>query len=178
MNTIYPSLFKSNRIGHIFQAGISGVFFSICTWLLIISVSFANIPQYLVNSILIVIGLFSFAVLLISILRLLKPIPELEYLESGFNCKVGTSTRMQIKWEEVEDLAFVSGKKEQVLAVMLKRPSSAIRPFRGWASVVMKARLKNYGTPVILSAKRLNISLEDLKSGFVYYWNQYRHTDQ
>jgi len=175
MISTYPSVFKSNLSGHIFQAVSSGLIFLVSLWMLVISIDFANIPKNLVNAVLIVVMLLSFAILFISILRLIKPLPELEYLESGFNCKVGTSTLIHVKWEDVEDLAFVSVEKEQVLAVLLKQPSLAIRPFRGWASLVMKARLKKYGTPVILSAKRLNINLDDLKVGFVHHWNQFRH---
>ena len=175
MSRTYPSVFKSNLSGHIFQALISGCVFSVSLWMLIISIDFDRIPKVLVNTVLISITVLSFIILLVSILRFIKPLPELEYLERGFSFKVGTSTLIHVNWEDVEDLAFVSVENEQVLAVMLKRPSLAIRPLRGWASVVMKVRLKKYGTPVILSARRLHVNLDDLKVGFVHHWNKYRH---
>lgn len=175
MSVNHPSVFESNRTGHIFQAIVSAIVLAVSSWLYAIEVGFANIPKLFVFSVLYVLIGVSVIILLLSILRLLKPIPELKYSEEGFDCKVGTSTLIHIPWAEVDDLAFVSEEKEQVLAIILKNPASVIRQSRGWAATVLRARLKNYRTPIILSAKRLNISLEDLKLGFVHHWNQYRH---
>ena len=175
MDKEYPSIYKSNRLGHIFQAVTSTILLLFSSWLLLISVGFDGIPQNLVFLILGIVALASLVVLLLSILRLYKPIPKLQYHAHGFDCTIGTSTLIQIKWEEVENLAFVSAKNEEVIAIILKRPASIIRRYRGWASLVMKARLKNYGTPIIFSAKDLNISLDEMKLGFVHYWNKHRH---
>lgn len=175
MSSNYQSVFQSNRTGHIFQAIVNFAVLAVSYWLCAIEVGFANIPKLLVFSVLCILIAASAIILILSILRLFKPIPELKYSEQGFDCKVGTSTLIHIPWADVEDLAFVSDEKEQILAIILKNPTSVIRHSRGWASAVLRARLKNYRTPIILSAKRLNISLEDLKLGFVYHWNQYRH---
>lgn len=175
MQKVYPIIYKSNRVGHIFQAVISSILLFTSSWLLLISIGFDGIHKSLVVIVLGIIAISSLVVLILSFLRLIKPIPKLQYLDKGFECKIGTSTLIHIPWEEVDNLAFVSVKNEEVLAVILKRPTSIVRANRGWASLVMKARLKKYGTPIILSAKNLNISLDEMKLGFVHYWNKYRH---
>lgn len=170
----YPTEYKSNRIGHTFQAILAVILLILSGSILLRPAMFTNIPAALVITVCSILLMLAAGLLYISVLRLVTPLPELKYHKDGFDCKIGTYTLLHVKWEDVQDLAFINTKNEQILAVSLQKAASYIRPYRGWASTVMRARLKNYGTPVILSAKRLHISFEELQLGFVHYWNVYK----
>lgn len=176
MSKVYPSEYKSNRLGQSFQAIISSVSIAICCWALFSPLRLSDVPNSVLQTILGFLLILSMILLYLSILRLITPLPELRYHANGFDCKVGNYTLLQVKWEDVVDLAFINTDKEQVLAVILEKPSVYIRPLRGWASVIMKARLKNYGTPIILSARKLHTPFEQLQLGFVHHWNNYKHS--
>lgn len=174
MSNAYPAEYKSNRIGQGFQAITSSVLICLCTWFLFSRLHFSNIPESLVYSVVWSILILSLILLYFSVLRLINPLPELRYHDLGFDCKIGNYTLVHVKWEDVKDLAFINTDKEQILAIILDKPSVYIRPLGGWTSIKMKARLKNYGTPIILSSKKLHIPFEKLQLGFVHYWNQYK----
>lgn len=168
----YPSVFKSNTSGHIVQGLFALPLFILGIWLLVNPLRLSNIPSSLILSGSLFITLISGLTLVFSILRILRPIPELEFTNQGFSIKVGLYTRLSIAWEDVLEVSFINEGGHQILAVMIKHPNTLNSLLRGWARIVIRSRQNHYGTPVILTSKRLRRPFEEIQHTFV--WHQQR----
>jgi uncharacterized membrane protein YwzB len=178
MSIHYPSIYKTNTTGHLFQAIITFLIFLVAIWMYIQPLKFDKVSPEAVNMVALVMMLVTGIIFGISILRLLRPAPELEFLANGFKFKVGTSTIIFIPWESVQELSFVKDGDYLLLPVIISNPAQIIRESKGWSKLVLKARFKNYKTPVLLSSKRLHIDAEELKLSFVQHWNKFRHSEK
>lgn len=175
MSQPYPSIYKSNTSGHVFQAVITSLFFFAAIWLYIQPVKIDKVSNETINTFAIILMLITGIIFLVSILRILSSGPELEFTQEGFKFKVGTSSIVLIPWNTIQDVSFIKSGKHILLAVHISNPAEIVRNSKAWAKLVLLARLKNYRTPVLLSSKRLHTDSEELKLAFVQYWNKFRH---
>jgi hypothetical protein len=176
MSVQYPSVYKTNTSGHLFQAGLSFLIFIGSIWMYVQPLKFDQVSLETVNLFALLLMLISAIVFGISSLRIVRPTAELEFLSDGFNFKVGISTIVKVPWETVQDLSFINNGEYLLLPVFVSNSADIIRKTKGWAQFVLKARFKNYKTPVLLSSKRLHVNAEELKLSFVQHWNKYRHS--
>jgi hypothetical protein len=130
----------------------------------------ANDPSYDLNIFLLALGILSIYSIFFTLVAFA------DYLKTIFDSKAaliindhGVYDNLsifsvgQVPWKEIEYIQLTKVLKNDFLILVLTHPQLYIQKQSAYKRKVLKSFLKNFGSPVVISQKRINLNLKDVK---------------